>query len=302
MYLRRHLRAGVVLAFLLLASCSAISSTPTTPIPPTATSGPPTATPVPAAARVNDEIITLEAFEQEIARYEAAQLALGIDLATLGDYRDLVLQGMIDRRLLAQEARTQGFVVEEADLQARIDALTAEIGQENFEGWLTDNGYTESAYREALQEDLLVTQMIEFLTAEVPSSETQVHARHILVGSLEEADLLRRRIVAGADFADLALAYSVDLSTRLAGGDLGWFSRGTLTVPELEEAAFALQPGELSEVIETMQGYHVLELLDKAERPLAWDALQVRRRQAVETWLAAQREAAEIEIFIAAQP
>ncbi|MGD8555231.1 MAG: hypothetical protein PVJ32_07325, partial [Anaerolineales bacterium] len=77
MYLRRHLRAGVVLAFLLLASCSAISSTPTTPIPPTATSGPPTATPVPAAARVNDEIITLEAFEQEIARYEAAQLALG---------------------------------------------------------------------------------------------------------------------------------------------------------------------------------------------------------------------------------
>jgi parvulin-like peptidyl-prolyl isomerase len=251
---------------------------------------------------VNDEIITLEAFEQEIARYEAAQLALGIDLATLGDYRDLVLQGMIDRRLLAQEARTQGFVVEEADLQARIDALTAEIGQENFEGWLTDNGYTESAYREALQEDLLVTQMIEFLTAEVPSSETQVHARHILVGSLEEADLLRRRIVAGADFADLALAYSVDLSTRLAGGDLGWFSRGTLTVPELEEAAFALQPGELSEVIETMLGYHVLELLDKAERPLAWDALQVRRRQAVETWLAAQREAAEIEIFIAAQP
>jgi parvulin-like peptidyl-prolyl isomerase len=123
-----------------------------------------------------------------------------------------------------------------------------------------------------------------------------------LVGSLEEADLLRRRIVAGADFADLALAYSVDLSTRLAGGDLGWFSRGTLTVPELEEAAFALQPGELSEVIETMLGYHVLELLDKAERPLAWDALQVRRRQAVETWLATQREAAEIEIFIAAQP
>jgi parvulin-like peptidyl-prolyl isomerase len=251
---------------------------------------------------VNDEIITLEAFEQEIERYQAAQQALGIDLATLGDYGNLVLQGMIDRQLLAQTARGQGFVVEEADLQARIEALTAELGQEAFESWLTDNGYTETTYREALREDLLVTQMIEFLIVEVPSSETQVHARHILVASLEEADLLRGRITAGADFADLALAYSLDSSTRLAGGDLGWFAQGTLTVPELEAAAFALQPGELSEVIETMLGFHVLELIDMAERPLAWEVLQVRRQQAVGNWLAAQREAAEIEIFIAAQP
>jgi parvulin-like peptidyl-prolyl isomerase len=264
---------------------------------------PPTSTPAPMAALVNGEPLILDAYQSELVRFEAAQQALGIDLATIEDYQSAVLQALIERKLLAQGARRQGFTLDAADVEAQIADLQEQMGgEEAFQAWLQENDYSLESFRTALAEETMANQMIQTLAAAVPTSETQVHARHILVHTSEEAEDARAEILAGTDFGDLAASISLDLSTRPAGGDLGWFARGVLTTPELEEAAFSLPAGELSEVIESALGYHILEVLAREDRPLPWDVLQLRQQQAVEAWLLAQRETAQIEIYVADQP
>jgi peptidyl-prolyl cis-trans isomerase C len=80
-------------------------------------------------------------------------------------------------------------------------------------------------------------------------------------------------------------------------GYIGWFAQGTLFLPEVEAAAFALQPGEYSEVIQSTIGYHILEVLDRqTDRPLTPDARLTLIGKALDTWLASQRAASSIDV------
>lgn len=299
----RHiaLLAGLIVGFLSLAGCRGSASPPleVTGTTPSATLAPPTSTPKPIAARVNGDPIWLETFEAEVKRFESAQTALGIDLATLGDYRNQVLEAMIDRRLLAQGARASGVEIDPETLENRIGGLTEERGgSDGLNAWLASNGYSLEDFEESLLEEMLAARMIQQIVDSTTGDAEQVHARHILVASREEAVALRDRLLAGADFDNAARTVSLDLSTRPAGGDLGWFPRGYLTIPEVEEAAFALQPGEISEVVESRLGYHIVESLERGIRPLTSIALEQVREQAVRDWLARQRETVKIEILI----
>ena len=133
----------------------------------------------------------------------------------------------------------------------------------------------------------------------MPSVAEQVHARHILVGNLELANSLREQVLGGADFGELAQQYSQDFSTGPSGGDLGWFPRGVLTIPEVETAAFSLPEGQISPVVQSFLGYHIVQTLEREDaRPLTPSALEILRRKAVEEWLAQQMQTANIEIFI----
>ena len=88
----------------------------------------------------------------------------------------------------------------------------------------------------------------------------KIHCAHILVEKLSVAQELRAKIAKGESFANLAKEYSIDVSKK-RGGDLGFFGRGIM-VPEFEKAAFALQKGQVSDVIKTQFGYHVIKRLD----------------------------------------
>jgi parvulin-like peptidyl-prolyl isomerase len=144
----------------------------------------------------------------------------------------------------------------------------------------------------------LAAQAVQRLSAAVDDQAEHAHARHILVASLEEAQEVQRQLLAGANFENLARAVSLDLNSRMDGGDLGWFAPGALTVPELEREAFDLQPGEISEVIQSQLGFHVLEVLERDMRTLSPQAFVAARQEAVKSWLVARREAATIERFI----
>jgi parvulin-like peptidyl-prolyl isomerase len=144
---------------------------------------------------------------------------------------------------------------------------------------------------------LLTAKMVEKIVSDVPQSELQANARHILVDTQEEADRIRKEILNGADFAELAVLYSRDLSTRPAGGDLGWFARGTLTMSSVEEVIFQLEPGEISGVIPSELGYHIVQLIGLEERPLPYSVLMKRQQQAVEEWINQNWEQAQIEII-----
>jgi hypothetical protein len=115
----RHWLLALTLT-LALTGCAGLALAPATPtpIPPT-----PSPTPEPAAAKVNGTVIRLADLDEEVARFEAAQRSLGIDLAALDDYRAAVLDSLIDRRLLAEAARAAGTSIEPAEVEAKIEAL-----------------------------------------------------------------------------------------------------------------------------------------------------------------------------------
>ncbi|MBN1440219.1 MAG: peptidylprolyl isomerase [Anaerolineales bacterium] len=259
-----------------------------------------TPTPVPLAARVNGEGIPLEEFEDEVARFEAAQERLGNDPGALGDYRRIVLQAMIEERVAAQAAAALGRTILDDQVDAVVESVRqARSGDEGLQAWLTENFYTLEEFRAAVRRQLLVRAATDSIADQVPPAAEQVHARHILVGNLGLANTLRDMLLTGSDFAELARTYSQDFSTSASGGDLGWFPRGILNISEVEEAAFSLQPLEISPVVQSRLGYHVIQTLEhESSRPLTPAALETLRRQAVQQWLAQQMQNASIEIYI----
>ena len=141
--------------------------------------------------------------------------------------------------------------------------------------------------------------MRDRVLAQVGQTAEQVHARHILVDSAAAAQALLAQIQAGADFGQLAQQSSLDTLTKANGGDLGWFPRGSLPAKELEDAAFALQPGQISDVIQTAFGYHIVQVLDRdPARPLEGEQLVKVQQQAVENWLNGLRSKAQVEILV----
>jgi len=288
----------LVLGLLLAAGCqsTATFAPSITPNPTSVSLPPPSETAIPLAALVNGEAITLEEYEMEWLRYQDAH---GTDLATDQEASEIVIRTLIEQVLLMQGARSIGMIPEEDDLAAELDQLIADMGgTESYRSWLEENHFTAASFEQALMNEMLATRMIDSILSNVPLTELHANARHILVATQAEAEELRQEILAGADFAELAVLYSMDLSTRPAGGDLGWLPRGTLTMPSIEEALFKLQPGEISDVLASKLGYHIVQLVGLEDRALSYDVLITRQQQAVENWINDKWDQADIEIFV----
>ncbi|QDC01028.1 peptidylprolyl isomerase [Mesorhizobium sp. 8] len=110
----------------------------------------------------------------------------------------------------------------------------------------------------------------------------EVHARHILVKTKEEADAIIKELDGGAKFEDLANKHTTDPSGKTSGGDLGWFGPGQM-VPEFEKAAMALEPGSYTkEPVQTQFGWHVIKVEDKRpKQPPAFEQVKDQIRSAV---------------------
>lgn len=281
---------------LILTACGADTPIAPEPTPATATeieSPSPTAKPtnVPAAATVNGEIIPLAEFDAELARYQEAQTTLDNTVAD-ETARETVLNDLIDQTLLAQGAHEAGYMLTDAELDARIADLAADIGGEAaLSTWQTSHGYTSDSFRSSLKHAAEAAWMRDSILANLSGTAEQVHAQQILLYNRETAEDVQAQLETGADFGNLASAY--DPKTN---GDLGWFPRGYLLEPAIEEAAFSLNVGDVSEIIETEVGFHIIMVLDKeADRPLTPDALLSLQEKALLDWLQAQREASTIE-------
>jgi parvulin-like peptidyl-prolyl isomerase len=146
-------------------------------------------------------------------------------------------------------------------------------------------GLTESDYREIMRTRLLTEKMEEFVGEQVPTSELQVRARHILVETQEEADAVLERLGQGEDFAAVAMEVSTDTTSGEEGGELGWFPMGVMDTA-FEEAAFSLGVGELSGVVESSYGFHIIQVEERDEdRELDADMLAQRKSEAFQVWL-----------------
>ncbi len=301
--------AALAVMMMGLAACRTQSVTPP-PAPPTQTPivivVTPTPTEEPLAAMVNGEPITMAEYQRELARYEASLPQSDLDPSTpegqeaLAQARAWVLDRMIEQRLILQAAAQEGITVSDEEVDASIRSLIGEIGEEAFRQHLADQGMSEEEFRESLRREMIASRMLDKVAQSVPTHGPEVHARHILVATEAEARQILQQLKAGADFAALARQYSLDESTRDRGGDLGTFPRGTLTLPEVEDAAFSLQPGQISEVIKSPWGYHIVQVLDRVD-DAEYDpvSLRILRDKAIQDWLQGLWDGAEIKKFVA---
>lgn len=277
-----------------LSACASISTPKPVPtiIVPTFTSVPPTPTSEPMALTVNGEGITVAEFDAEVQRHIASQTALGkpVDPSTA---TNVVANDLVAQLLLAQAARTNGFTLDDAGLQARIDALAAQIGgAEALSAWQNTHGYNEQAFRSALKRAAEAAWMRDRIISNVPSTAEQVHVQQILAyneaGALEALAQLKN----GVDFDELAASPFFDPLTH---GDLGWFPRGYLLNKKIEDAAFSLEVGQYSDVIATDVGFHVVKVLARdPARPLSPNAYLTFQELALKNWVEEQKKLADV--------
>jgi parvulin-like peptidyl-prolyl isomerase len=285
---------------------------PYTPPTPTqaAQQQPPTPTPVQersVAARVNGEPIYQSDYQKQVGEWEAAFVAQNADLSPeekqemLIQGRRQVLEVMIEQALIEQAAASQGDTISEAEVESVIARDIEENGgRAQFEAWLQANDWTYEEYRSRQRSMMISSQMFERVTRDVPTEAEQVRARHILVATEEEARNLLAQLQSGADFAQIAREYSLDPSTKESGGDLGFFPRGTLVVPEVEDVAFSLSVGEISDVVQSAMGYHIVQVQERVQdKPLSEESWQALREATFRDWVAELWASANIEILIA---
>lgn len=247
------------------------------------------------------------------------------------------VEQLISAELLYQAAAK----LEVKDLESQIDAKVAQgkarfKDEQEFKNAIKDLEMDEKDLREYTRRDILISSFVESkFVSKAAVSETEIRAfydknpdkfkrdetvktSHILIGTdgkasaddrkkaLEKAGKLRKELAGGADFATLAKDNSTCPSSQ-HGGDLGFFGKGQM-VPPFEKAAFALKPGEISDVVETQFGYHIIKLTEK--KPAATtDFKDVKTKieeflkgqkvnEAIQTYLADSRKTAKIEILL----
>ncbi len=285
-----------LLAFLLSACTNGGSHDPSEALPEDIMSSSPspaepTPTLVVAAAVVNGERIPLDLFENEVERFVTAQDSMGTTDVDLGTAREIVLNSLIDQVLFAQAAQDSGVIITDEDVQERLDML--EEGTD-LAAWMDTWGYTAMDLFEMLKLQMLAAYQRDLIVDSVPMSADQVELRQILAFTKDGANRANNLLEAGTPFEDVASEYD----RRGTSGYLGWVPRGYLLIMAVEVAAFNLEVGAYSEIIESDVGYHIVMVLDRDERPLSKDARMALQRSALRDWITERRENSHIEVLV----
>ena len=263
--------------------------------PKTETPADPTPTVIsePLAVLVNGFPVFLSDYEEELQRYQAALSETGSE-ADEAIQSQIVLDNLINEELLRQAAQQSNLAIGDTEFQERLNSLIQEIGGEAvFSEWLADNFYSEESFQRAYRRSLDAAAQKETILASLPEEAEQVHALQIFVTDKADAEEVLDDLNAGYDFETLAVLYDT-----VTGGELGWFPRNYLTQIEVEEAAFELEPGQYSQIIESSLGFHILYVLERGTRALDPDAYRVLTHQALEKWVTEQRALSTIEISL----
>jgi len=241
---------------------------------------------------VNGEVIPLSYFEHEVQRYKAS-FTEGEPLPSDAEISEHVLNTLIEQQLLSQAARAAGFTFTDQMLEEKIADLLAELGSGSaLTSWMQANFYDDSEFRMALRLGSEAAWQRDQIAASVPDAVEQVRARQIFSRTAEEAQYALASLNSGVSFDELAWRYSPE-----TGGELGWFPRGYLLFPAIEEVAFSLPVGLHSEIIQTEIGYHIIEVMEHVDSyPLTTDAKLSLQAKALADWLQAERAKAQIEI------
>lgn len=198
-------------------------------------------------AEVNGDTITTGDFQKELENLPPYLKPM----ADTAEGKKELLDTMVVRELILQQARKDG-IDKGPEVAAKLEELKKRVVVEAF-------------LKKKVEENASVSdeEMKKFYEENKEKFKTgaQVHASHILMKSEEEAQKVLKELQGGGNFEELAKKHSID-SAAAKGGDLGWFSKGSM-VPEFEKVVFGLKEGETSGIVKTKFGYHVIKLTGK---------------------------------------
>ncbi len=257
------------------------------------------------AARVNGQGISLAQYQRQAAQSELALVQQGVDpnsdqgKEAVKGLRAQVLGQLIDDALVEQAAQKENINVSANDVNDRVQQVMNDAGSpQKFDQYLKNNQLTVQDLCQQIRANLFGEAMMARVTQNLPDKVEQVHVAHILFAKKQDADAALAKLKSGTDFATLAKQVSQDEATRDNGGDLGWFPRDVMP-PEFEQAAFALQPGQISGVVSTQLGLHIIKVLERdSARALSPELLQNQRLAAFSNWLDGLRANAKIERLV----
>lgn len=253
-----------------------------------------------AVATVNDEKISQLDLYQRLVSGGGAQ----------------ALDDMITEKLVHQAAKDANVTVTDEDLNAEISKIKENVGgEEQFQEALASQNLTEESLRHYVTLDLIATKVLSkdlkiddtgmqayFEENKSKFDTRQIHARHILVATEDEAKAIKAELDKGADFSALAKAKSTEPGAAESGGDLGFFGRGQM-LAAFEDAAFNLKINEISAPVQTDYGWHLIQVLEtKGDAPV-FDAVKDKVKDTMvqeqvqglmQSWLADLKDKAKI--------
>ena len=291
------------------------------------------------AAVVNGNVISRTDLDFETTQYkqQLEQRGQPVSEAQLQEVQKQALEGLINQELLFQDSQAKGIQVNDKAVDDRLGAIKQRFGGETeYETALTSLNLKENQLKTKIRrglaiEELIQTQIEDKVVVSDQESEAfysghpeffkqpeQVKASHILVKVEKDAresdkakakakiDAVQKKLQDGQEFTALAKEYSEGPSNE-KGGDLGYFGRGQM-VKEFEDAAFALKPGEVSGVVETQFGYHLITVTDKKpESTVAYAEVKERiaeylkrekTQKDLQLYIEKLRDASKIERFL----
>lgn len=287
-------------------------------------------------ARVNGEPVLKADFDRLIKNME-----VGANQPVPAERRDEVLRQALDQlvtyTVLSQETRARKVSITDAEVESNIKQMQMQFPNEGeFKKALAARGLTIERLRSDAKVDLSINKMMEAEVSTLPpptdaqcrefydknpdkfKQPEAVRASHILFRVEETADAAtKKKILAeaqavlkqargGSDFAELARKHSADGSAA-QGGDLSFFTKGQM-VPAFDQAAFAMKPGEISDLVTTQFGYHIIKLTERrAESTVGFEQVSPRikeflggqqKQERAQAFIASLKQKAKIEVLV----
>ena len=278
------------------------------------------------AAKVDNRTIDMKTFEQEVAKYMMQYRGAQGNLppAFMQQIRTQAINTLINREVLLQESEKRGIKADKEEVQEGIKSIQNRFpSQEKFQEALKNLNLTQSDFEQQyMQQSKIQTLLDQEIISKIKIKEDeakayfdanstqfdqkeQVRARHILIKVEQTADEntkadahkklveIQKKIISGEDFAEMAKQHSQGPS-NVKGGDLGYFGKGQMVKP-FEEAAFKLAAGEVSDIVETRFGYHLIKVED---RKAPKKAEYAEKKEQIMAKLKNERVQKEVNTFI----
>jgi peptidyl-prolyl cis-trans isomerase C len=289
-------------------------------------------------AKVNGQAIKKDDLLKGAQVVQMQMAQRGQPIALTPDVYHRVLDELVGITLLQQEAKAQHIAPSEQELDQQVAARKKQFpSEEVYQKALKQTGLTEALLRQQTRDQIAVQKYVE--TQVIPKtavsdqdtkdfydknkdqikSPDRMHLRHILIAAgpkaspadkekaRAKAEDLRKQITGGADFAKLAEANSDDPGSKVRGGDLDWVVPGQ-TVPAFEKAAMALKPNEVSPVVESPFGFHIIQLLERqaaAQAPyeqvkdrIAFMLKQKQAQESVQAKIKELKAKAKVDVYL----
>jgi len=291
-------------------------------------------------ALVNGLEVTRDAFNREMDRVQRQIIASKrkLDAAEMPALQKRVLDSMIDRELLFQESEKKGIKIDETKITEQMTSIKSRYpSEEEFKSVLSQNGIDEATLKSQIEKMMMIKKFVDeefkekskvtdeeakaFYDSHSPqfTKPEEVRASHILVKvektateeqkaeARKKIEGVQARVKKGEDFGALAKELS-DCPSAEQNGDLNYFRRGQGMVKPFEDAAFSLKKDEVSDIVETEFGYHLIKITDKrpatkvpyeeVQEKLKGFMQQDKMQKEIQKYLEKIRTEAKVETFL----